>query len=168
MAYTDTDEGLGISFGTAISAGGGITKTIGGLFAKDKNAGRLDGNAKAYAQALVNPTAPFAKSGETRQPTVFLLEMSRAWATDVAKKDAAAKYASAVSQLRAKGWTVDSATGRVSGGPKGATTAKPATTAKFPVLTAGVGGPVIGGMSLPPLLIAGAAAAGLYFLMNRR
>lgn len=135
------DNQLGIALlPVAGSVIGGISKIFGG----SKDDGRLKSNAEAYNLAIgANP--PYKDQPSALE---FLRVMSTSWATQKAKDDAAAKYRQAVSVINAR--KASTAT------PKPATTSAPKSA------------PVIAGMSVPPLLIAGIAAAGIVMLARRK
>lgn len=138
------DPGLGITI-----PGVGIdTSIIGGVFKEDKDPGRLNGNAQAYAaaQAGDGEALKYLKGRSGRFGSVAtsytLGDKSPIgpWATQVAKDDAWKKYNDVINPSSA----YQSAKSFVTGGP------------------------TIAGMSVAPLLIAAVAAGGIYVLARRR
>lgn len=148
----DTDEDFGSQYsqfgayegmGLLLPGVGTALSTVSGIFTKSKDPGRLASNAEAYKLAIAgNP--PYKD-----QPSAldFLRVMSTSWATDVAKKDAAAKYQQAL----------------------GIINKQTATAAPKPVATPTTfGGPVVAGLSTGPLLLAGVAVLGITMLSRKR
>jgi hypothetical protein len=149
--FDHDEDGLGLLLPAA-------TGLIGGLFARDKDPGRLATNLEAY-NAAINGNPPFQAQPSALE---FLRIMSTSWATTKAKQDALAKYNQALQVIQSSGaYGSASAPG---------TTPKP--TILGGILGAGAtapqfGGPVIAGMSTGPLLVAGAAALAIVMLSKR-
>jgi hypothetical protein len=135
------DEGLGIT----IPGIGVDSSIVTGLFKRSKDPGRLSSNAKAYAQALNGDTGALnylkGRSGRFGLVATTYGDSSPigGWATSVAKDDAFKKYNDALHP-----------------------------SASYSIPKAILNGPVVAGLSVAPLLIAGVAAFGIYALTRRR
>lgn len=147
--YASTYYGTGM--GIALPAIGGAISAIGGIFGGDsKDPNRIATNTRAYNLAVSNPSAIFEDSGVTgleflRMHSQVAQGGSPGWATAAAANDAKAKYTKAQSVLAATGGT-------------GTAYASPSASSVL--------GANAAGLSVPPLLLAGAAAIGIAMLMK--
>lgn len=147
---TDDDEVFDYSedgLGLALPAVGGAISAISSVFGgNSKDPNRIATNTRAYNQAVSGNDGPFEGASSALEFLRIHAVMNDAdggWATQAATSDAATKYNRALAVINGQ-----------SGAPAGT-----------PVQGAGIlHSPVVAGMSVPPLVLAGAAAFGIYML----
>jgi hypothetical protein len=151
--YDNKDSDLGL----ALPAIGGAISTISSIFggSNPKDANRIATNTRAYNQAVSgNDGVFYGDDGSVAAPSGLeflrihsaMNDADGGWATQVATDDAKAKYQRALSTINAQ-----------RGVPAGT-----------PIQSGGMTLSNVGGLSVPPLLLAGAAAVGIFLLTQNR
>lgn len=138
-----SEDGLGI----ALPAIGAVLSSVFGGNPKDAN--RIATNTAAYNQAVSGNDGAFqgyASALEFLRVHAVAGDADGGWATAAATNDANVKYQRALAAINAQ---------------RGASTGTP-------VQSGGITAATVGGLSVPPLVLAGAAAVGIFMLSKNR